>query len=433
MTIELSGWGRFPAIESNLFHLKDSSELSKKIADSFHGVAFGMGRSYGDSALAEQVIFTQSYDHFLNFDVERGLLRAQSGITLKEILEVIVPKGWFLPVTPGTQFVTFGGAIASDIHGKNHHKEGSFCDYVNSYRLMLPNGDIVTCSPTENTDLFRATNGGMGLTGIILDGELRLKPIQSAFIDMTTIKARNLDEILALFDEHIDFTYSVAWIDTLARGTHIGRSVLMLGEHSALGGLSLPEPREKSLPIDFPDFALNSIGVSLFNTLYYNKNFNKQSQKRVPYRPYFYPLDAILHWNKMYGRRGFTQYQFVIPKSERAALGKILDEIAKAKSASFLAVLKLFGKENENWLSFPKEGYTLALDFPIRNGIFELLHRLDKLVLDAGGRLYLTKDATMSKAMFQAGYPNWQKFVELRKAIGADKVFSSLQSERLGL
>ncbi len=432
MTTELSGWGRFPTVQSTLFHLKDSSELSKR-AHHFRGIAFGMGRSYGDSALAKQVIFTQTYNHFLDFDAERGLLRVQAGTTLKEMLEVIVPKGWFLPVTPGTQFVTFGGAIASDIHGKNHHKEGSFCDYVNWYRLMLPNGDIVTCSPTENTDLFRATNGGMGLTGVILDGELRLKPIQSAFIDMTTIKARNLDEILALFDEHIGFTYSVAWIDTMARGKHIGRSVLMLGEHSTEGGLLLPEPREKSLPIDFPDFALNSIGVSLFNKLYYNKNFNKQSQKRVPYRPYFYPLDAILHWNRLYGRRGFTQYQFVIPKSERATLHTILDEIAKAQRASFLAVLKLFGKENENWLSFPKEGYTLALDFPIRNGIFELLRRLDKHVLDAGGRLYLTKDATMSKAMFEAGYPNWQKFVALRRAIGADKVFSSLQSERLGL
>ncbi len=322
-------------------------------------------------------------------------------------------------------------ASLSDIHGKNHHKEGSFCDYVNKYRLMLPNGDVVTCSPTENTDLFRATNGGMGLTGVILDGEFRLKRIQSAFIDMTTIKARNLDEILELFDTHVGSTYSVAWIDTLARGTHIGRSVLMLGEHSTDGGLSLPEPREKSLPIDFPDFALNSIGVSLFNTLYYNKNFNKQSQKRVPYRPYFYPLDAVLHWNKMYGRRGFTQYQFVVPKSERATLRNILDEIAKAKSASFLAVLKLFGKENENWLSFPKEGYTLALDFPIRSGIFDLLKRLDKLVLDAGGRLYLTKDATMSKAMFEAGYPNWRKFVELRRTIGADK--GSRRFNRSGL
>lgn len=433
MTIELSGWGRFPIIQSKFFHLKASSQLSKRLAHQFRGIAFGMGRSYGDSALAEHVIFTQTYNHFLGFDSERGLLRVQAGTTLKEMLEVIVPKGWFLPVTPGTQFVTFGGAIASDIHGKNHHKEGSFCDYVNWYRLMLPSGDIVTCSPTENTDLFRATNGGMGLTGVILDGELRLKPIQSTFIDMTTIKARDLDDILALFDEHIGFTYSVAWIDTLARGKHIGRSVLMLGEHSADGGLSLPEPQEKSLPIDFPNFALNSTTVSLFNTLYYNKNFNKQSQQRVPYRPYFYPLDAILHWNKMYGRRGFTQYQFVIPKSAHATLSKILDEIAKAKSASFLAVLKLFGKGNENWLSFPKEGYTLALDFPIRDGIFELLKRLDKLVLDAGGRLYLTKDATMSQAMFQAGYPNWRKFVELRKAIGADKVFSSLQSERLGL
>jgi decaprenylphospho-beta-D-ribofuranose 2-oxidase len=298
---------------------------------------------------------------------------------------------------------------------------------------MLPSGEVVTCSPTENVDLFRATNGGMGLTGIILDGEFRLKPIQSAFIDMITIKARDLDEILALFDEHVGFTYSVAWIDTLARGKHMGRSVLMLGEHSTDGDFSIPEPNEKSLPIDFPDFVLNSLSVALFNTLYYNKNFHKQSQNRVLYRPYFYPLDAVLYWNKMYGKRGFTQYQFVIPKSETIALRKILDEIAKAKSGSFLAVLKLFGKENENWLSFPKEGYTLALDFPIRNGIFELFKRLDALVLDAGGRLYLTKDATMSKEMFRAGYPNWQKFVELRKAIGADKVFASLQSERLGL
>lgn len=433
MTIDLSGWGRFPTVQSKPFFLKDSTSLSQTIARNFRGIAFGMGRSYGDSALSERAVLTQTYNHFLGFDTERGLLHVQAGTTLKEILDVIVPKGWFLPVTPGTQFVTFGGAIASDIHGKNHHKEGSFCDHVNWYRLMLPSGEIVTCSPTENTDLFRATNGGMGLTGIILDGELRLKPIQSAFIDMTTIKARNLDEILALFDEHIRFTYSVAWIDTLARGKHIGRSVLLLGEHSADGGLSLPESNDKSLPIDFPDFVLNSTSVALFNTLYYNKNFHKQSQTRVPYRPYFYPLDAILHWNKMYGKRGFTQYQFVIPKSEHVALRKILDEIAKAKSASFLAVLKLFGKENDNWLSFPKEGYTLALDFPIRDGIFELLKRLDKLVLDAGGRLYLTKDATMSKEMFQAGYPNWQKFVELRRAIGADKVFSSLQSERLGL
>ncbi|MFN3560860.1 MAG: FAD-binding protein [Chloroherpetonaceae bacterium] len=433
MKINLSGWGRFPTVQSKPFFLKDSTSLAQTIAHNFRGIAFGMGRSYGDSALSEEVVLTHTYNHFLDFDSERGLLRVQAGTTLKEMLEVIVPKGWFLPVTPGTQFVTFGGAIACDIHGQNHHKEGSFCDHVNWYRLMLPSGEIVTCSPTQNPELFHATNGGMGLTGIILEGELRLKPIQSAFIDMTTIKARNLDEILALFDEHIGFTYSVAWIDTLARGKHIGRSVLLLGEHSADGGLLLPESSEKSLPIEFPDFVLNSTSVALFNTLYYNKNFHKQSQTRVPYRPYFYPLDAVLHWNKMYGRRGFTQYQFVIPKSERATLSKILDEIAKAKRASFLAVLKLFGKENENWLSFPKEGYTLALDFPIRDGIFELLKRLDKLVLDAGGRLYLTKDATMSKEMFQAGYPNWQKFVELRCAIGADKVFSSLQSERLGL
>jgi len=433
MTIEVSGWGRFPVAQAKPLILKDSATLSETLRKSFRGIAYGMGRSYGDSALSEQVIFTHSYNHFIDFDSKNGLLRVQAGTTLKEMLDVIVPKGWFLPVTPGTQFVTFGGAIASDIHGKNHHKEGSFCDYVNWYRLMLPSGEVVTCSPTENVDLFRATNGGMGLTGIILDGEFRLKPIQSAFIDMITIKARDLDEILALFDEHVGFTYSVAWIDTLARGKHMGRSVLMLGEHSTDGDLTIPEPSEKSLPIDFPDFVLNPLSVALFNTLYYNKNFHKQSQNRVLYRPYFYPLDAVLYWNKMYGKRGFTQYQFVIPKSETIALQKILDEIAKAKSGSFLAVLKLFGKENENWLSFPKEGYTLALDFPIRNCIFELFKRLDALVLDAGGRLYLTKDATMSKEMFRAGYPNWQKFVELRKAIGADKVFASLQSERLGL
>lgn len=433
MTIDLSGWGRFPVVQTNPFILKDSRSLANKIARKFRGIAYAMGRSYGDSALASETILTTAYDHFLDFDATQGLLRVQAGVTLKAMLELIVPKGWFLPVTPGTQFVTFGGAIASDIHGKNHHKEGSFCDYVNWYRLMLPSGEIVRCSPTENVELFRATNGGMGLTGVILDGELRLKPIQSAFIEMLTIKAKDLDEILALFDDYIGYTYSVAWIDTLARGKNVGRSVLMLGEHGAEGGLRLPEAKEKSLPIEFPDFVLNPLSVGLFNALYYNKNFHKQTQSRVPYRPFFYPLDAVLHWNKMYGRRGFTQYQFVIPKSERDSLKKILEEIAKAKSASFLAVLKLFGKENENWLSFPKEGYTLALDFPIRDGLFELLKRLDKLVLDAGGRLYLTKDAQMSQAMFRAGYPNWERFVELRRKIGADKVFASLQSERLGL
>ncbi|MCS6989740.1 MAG: FAD-binding oxidoreductase [Chloroherpetonaceae bacterium] len=433
MPIELSGWGRFPVVQATPFVLKDSRSLSDKITRQFRGVAYAMGRSYGDSALASEVILTSDYDHFLDFDATRGLLRVQAGVTLKAMLDVIVPKGWFLPVTPGTQFVTFGGAIASDIHGKNHHKEGSFCDHVTWYRLMLPNGDIVRCSPTENVDLFRATNGGMGLTGVILDGELRLKPIQSAFIEMLTIKAKDLDEILALFDDYVGYTYSVAWIDTLARGKNVGRSVLMLGEHGAEGSLSLPEPKEKSLPIDFPDFVLNPLSVGLFNALYYHKNFRKQTRSRVPYRPFFYPLDAILRWNKMYGKRGFTQYQFVIPKSERESLKKILEEIAKAKLASFLAVLKLFGKENENWLSFPKEGYTLALDFPMRDGTLDLLKRLDKLVLDAGGRLYLTKDAQMSKETFRAGYPNWERFVELRRSIGADKVFASLQSERLGL
>lgn len=432
--MKLSGWGRYPQVDASIHFLKDSKILTNLLCSKFSGIAHGMGRSYGDSALFEQVICTTNFNHFLGFDPETGVVHAQAGVTLKEMLDLFVPKGWFLPVTPGTQYVTFGGAIASDVHGKNHHKEGTFCDYVRNIRLAMADGTLQTCSPSVNPELFRATCGGMGLTGIILDAELQLKPIKSAYIEMTTFKAADLDDILSLFDTHESATYSVAWIDALARGKKMGRSLLMLGEHSEQGGLLTPNPNENSIPVDFPEIALHPLTVSLFNTLYYNKAISKRSDKRVPYRPYFYPLDAVLHWNKMYGKSGFLQYQFVLPKaSGEAGLKKILSEISRTRSASFLAVLKSFGKGNDNFLSFPKEGYTLALDFPIRSGVFKLLDRLDQLVLDHDGRHYLTKDARMTEATFKQGYPNWSLFDELRGRIGAKSVFRSKQSQRLGI
>jgi len=432
--MKLHGWGRYPIVDSKIHVVKNATSPRFSLEQGFRGIAYGMGRSYGDSALSDEVLAFRNLNHLLDFNPKSGVVRTQAGVTLKELIDTFTPKGWFLPVTPGTQYVTVGGAIASDVHGKNHHKEGSFSDFVDEMTVLLPDGSRCTCSREKTPELFRATAGGMGLTGFILDATIRLKPISSAYVDTMTIKAENLEEALELFEKYKQITYSVAWIDTLASGRKMGRSLVMLGEHSTDGKLSVPPTTELAIPIDFPEFALNPLSVSLFNRLYFNKVFEKKSTGKAPYEAFFHPLDAILQWNRMYGRSGFTQYQFVIPKSETArGLKKILSEIAKARMGSFLAVLKLFGEGNDNYLSFPMEGYTLALDFAIRPGVLEVLNRLDNLVLEHGGRLYLTKDVRMSEATFKQGYPNWKTFDELRAQIGAKEIFNSKQSQRLGL
>jgi decaprenylphospho-beta-D-ribofuranose 2-oxidase len=297
--------------------------------------------------------------------------------------------------------------------------------------LLLGNGERMTASPSEHPELFNATCGGMGLTGIILSATLRLKPICSSSIVETTIKAPNLDTVLSSFADNASTTYSVAWIDCLARGKHLGRSLLMLGEHAEHGPLAVQQKNPLPLPIDMPASLLNGFTVKTFNTLYYGKAIKTRRTRRVAFEPFFYPLDVLADWNRLYGKPGFVQYQFALPTAE--GLREILERIAASGKASFLAVLKAFGKCNDRYLSFPIEGYTLALDFKAEPAVFQLLDELDKVVLAHGGRLNLCKDARMSVDTFKAGYPRWQEFEEIRGRYHAIGKFSSLQSRRLGL
>jgi len=426
---KLTSWGKYPVIDANI-----TSPSKKSLADlSVEGIARGLGRSYGDSALSEQVIESKKLDVFISFDKSEGILHCEAGVSLGEILKVFVPKGWFLAVTPGTKFVTVGGAIASDVHGKNHHVDGCFSDHVISFSLLQKN-EIITCSREENAELFHATCGGMGLTGFITEATFKLRPIKSAYINQKTIKAKNLAAALKLFDKYQDYTYSVAWIDCLSTGEDLGRSLIMLGEHANTGGLVSHQDGKLNMPCNMPSFVLNKYTIQAFNTVYYNKQRKEEVNNTVHYEPFFYPLDGINNWNRMYGKNGFTQYQFVIPKEAgKEGLTEILSAIADSKQGSFLAVLKVFGHGNENLLSFPIKGYTLALDFKLNDKLFDLLDRLDIIVRKYAGRLYLSKDVRMSEEMFKVSYPQWQEFQKLREQYGVDKLYHSLQSARIGL
>ena len=337
-----------------------------------------------------------------------------------------------------------GGAIASDVHGKNHHKDGSFSDHLISMDVMTSDGKAVTCSKTVNADLFKATCGGMGLTGIILNASFKLKRIETAYIKQTTIKAINIDETMDLFEKHGNFTYSVAWIDCLSKKENLGRSILMLGEHADSGdikdlkvsknALALKKKTALNIPVKFPNSILNSATARCFNFLYYHKHPDGIHESIVDYDSFFYPLDSIRNWNRIYGSRGFTQYQFVLPYDmSKEGLKKILTIISNSGRGSFLAVLKLFGKKNDNLLSFPMEGYTLALDFPITPGLFPFLDSLDKIVLDYGGRLYLSKDARMGRDMFIRGYEGAGRFIIAKHRLDKNNKFQSFQSKRLGV
>jgi FAD/FMN-containing dehydrogenase len=432
--MQISGWGRYPKIEAEVNLPRDLSQVSRLIKSDGILIPRGLGRSYGDSSLASRVLETTNLQLFHSFDAVSGVLTCDAGVSLFEILKVFVPKGWFIPVSPGTRYVTVGGAIASDVHGKNHHLDGTFGQHVISLQLLLGNGEIVRASPTENTALFHATCGGMGLTGIILSDSFRLMQIRSSEIVETTVKAANLDAVLDGFEQYAASTYTVAWIDCLAQGSELGRSLLMVGEHAQDGPLLVAEKNPMTIPVDAPSSLLNPFSIKAFNALYYAKAQHGISTRRKSFESYFYPLDQILQWNKLYGKAGFIQYQFVIPSSAgRAGLRQILKTIAASGQGSFLAVLKTFGKRNANYLSFPIEGYTLALDFKVTDSIFALMDQLDQLVLQYGGRLYLAKDARMSEATFKASYPNWLEFEAIRERYHAFGKFGSLQSRRLGL
>jgi decaprenylphospho-beta-D-ribofuranose 2-oxidase len=430
--MQIHGWGNYPTIEAQVLKPLSLSDCANAILKT-PLITRGMGRSYGDSANAQHVLQTTYLDHYINFDAELGMLTCEAGVTLREILRFIVPKGWFLPVTPGTSFVTLGGAIASDVHGKNHHMAGTFCQHVRTITMLLGTSEIVTTSHNDKSDLFHATCGGMGLTGIILTATIQLVPIQSAYIKQKTIKAGSLEAACEAFEVNNSATFSVAWIDCLATGKSLGRSVLMTGEHDDNGGLDLTVKDPITVPMHTPAIMLNSLAMRAFNNIYYTKALHNKTQN-IPLLTYFYPLDAIGGWNKLYGKAGFVQYQFVLPKVDGVAnMHSILTQISKSGQGSFLAVLKQFGPANLNLLSFPIEGYTLALDFKMSTMTIPLLHKLDDMVEGMGGKVYLTKDAVMREMSFKTTYPNWQQFESVRQKYGAIGKFASTQSKRLGL
>jgi decaprenylphospho-beta-D-ribofuranose 2-oxidase len=439
MKKQIANWGNYPVMESDEKSFVFEDQLNQLIKDNEGFIPRGNGRCYGDASLGSKTISTLKYDKILAFDIENGIFDCQSGITLDNVLEVIVPKGWFLPVTPGTKFITVGGAVGSDVHGKNHHVDGSFSNHIIEMNIIIASGETITCSPEAHSDLFEATCGGMGLTGMITRVKFRLKKIDSSYIKQKQIKAENLEEVIRLFDEYKHYTYSVAWIDCLKKGKNFGRSILILGEHAAVNDLNekqkqaplqLPKKKQITFPFNLPSWVLNSFTVKAFNFLYYAKNTKKELNNVVSYEPFFYPLDAILHWNRGYGKKGFVQYQFVLPLEAKQGLIEILQRISDKGLGSFLAVLKVFGHQ-QSIISFPKEGYTLALDFPVRSGLFEFLDELDQVVLKYGGRLYMSKDARMKPEVLAAGYPELNKFKEIVKKYNPAGKIRSIQSDRL--
>ncbi len=425
-------WGMFPKTSNKVFTFDDRKSLKKLINENNKLIPFGNGRSYGDSALSTNIIYVRPKNYFLDFDDTSGLLYLEAGVLLSDILHVFIPRGWFLKVTPGTKFITVGGAIASDVHGKNHHIQGCFSECIKEFEIMLANGEIVTCSKNSTPDLFKATCGGMGLTGVILSAKIYLKKINSQYINQKTIKTKNLKETFEAFESHRNISYSVAWIDCLTSGQQLGRSLLTVGDFMDDGNLDYKERKQLVIPFNFPRLLLNKWTVRIFNWIYYNKVRNGESIQKVNIDTFFYPLDSIGKWNRIYGKNGFIQYQFILPKeTSYIGLKEILTMISDSGMGSFLAVLKLYGKENENWLSFPMEGYSLALDFKIEEGLFDLLNDLDDIVVKHKGRIYLTKDARVTKNIFEKGYPNIEKFREYRKKNNLNVKFQSYQSKRV--
>ena len=426
-------WGLYPKVKNKAIEFDSITELIEQLSATENYIPYGNGRSYGDSALNETVIPMRQLNRILSLDENNGTIELEAGVLLSEILEFCIPKGWFLKVTPGTKLITVGGAIASDVHGKNHHIDGCFSNSVVEFDLLQPNGELVTCSSTQNDELFRHTCGGQGLTGIIVKAKLELKRIKSSSINQTTIKTGSLKETFEVFEKIKDQPYSVAWIDCLSTNEKLGRSHVMYGDFISDGNLEIKEGLKLNIPFFFPGITLNKWTVKAFNWLYYNRQFGKVRESKVDFNSFFYPLDSINNWNRIYGRKGFLQYQFILPlEVSYDGVKQILEILSKSGKGSFLAVLKLYGKQNENTLSFPMEGYSLALDLKVSKSVFELLDRLDEIVESFGGRVYLSKDARLSKNSFNKTYRHAELFrkYRLKNKLTA---FSSVQSKRLNL
>lgn len=427
-------WGRYPVASQIIKPIFWANDNLPTASPNGTILCQGLARSYGDACLNDggTLVVTTGLDRFILFDQTAGILRCEAGVSLAEILRLIVPRGWFLPVLPGTSFVTVGGAIANDIHGKNHHAAGSFGNFVRCFMLRRSAGPPLLCSGDCNPELFRATIGGLGLTGMIEWAEIALKRITNGWIDVETIRYDGLEDFFRLSAESEPrFEYLVAWVDTSSTGKSMGRGILARGNHNTDPSLSSkipPTANAMEVPFDLPSFALNPVTIRLLNTAYYRKQLRRFQRAVVPYRPFFSPLDGIGHWNRMYGNRGFLQWQCLVPTSEgRQAFSEIFATIVRSGLASFVSVMKTMGAiPSLGLVSFPGPGVTLALDFPNVPDSFKLLERLDSLVSEAGGRIYPAKDARMSASHFQSFYPQWQSLERLR-----DPMFSSSLWRRL--
>jgi FAD/FMN-containing dehydrogenase len=414
-------WGRYPEYQAEVKQLHWQGDFPHAIDGVHHGaLAVGMGRSYGDVCLLKDgtLLQTTSMNRLLNFDAATGLLTAEAGITLAQILDFAVPRGFFLPVTPGTKYVTLGGAIANDIHGKNHHHAGTFGRHVTQFELVRSDGNHLHCSPSDNPDYYSATIGGLGLTGVITWAQVRMKPIVSRKIDYQGIQFHGIDEFLELTTQAAGIEYTVSWVDVTSTGKNFCRGIFMQGDHSqAPAPLTVSSKPKLTFPIELPGMALNGLTVGAFNSVFFNKQMKKLVSTLQDYEPFFYPLDAVLKWNKMYGKRGLLQFQYAIPwEHAREGTIAILQTVAKSGLASFLAVLKAFGDvPSPGMMSFPKPGITLALDFPIKpEKSFALFDRLAEMTNEFGGRLYPAKDARMTSPQFQAFYPQWERFARYK-------------------
>jgi decaprenylphospho-beta-D-ribofuranose 2-oxidase len=440
----VSGWGRYPCAETEIVSCRDAASATRATAQSEGVIARGNGRAYGDAAIGTRTTLSMlALDRMRAFDPSSGLLTVEAGVLLADIIATFLPRGFFPFVVPGTRLVTIGGAIAADVHGKNHHREGGFGDHLESLLLVTGDGACVRASRTENPELFNATIGGMGLTGTILEATIRLRRVETGWIRQRTIVAGDLAAAIASLEAHDAATYSVAWIDAVARGAALGRSLVFLGEHARAGELDaraatrlFPPVRGGSVavPVDFPAFALNSATVAAFNALYFRAGARRAGAPfLVDADTYFFPLDSIGGWNRIYGARGFVQHQCVLPPATAAAaLAEILDRVSRRGNASFLAVLKKLGPAS-GLLSFPMPGYTLSLDFPVSRGLLLFLDEIDAVVAKAGGRIYLAKDARQSREVFAAGYPHLDRFCAMRRLADPAGRIRSRLAERLGL